>query len=201
MLSISSKILVPLSRTKKTPWLITFNGFADGKEHFALDFREPCASVHFVRIHSECITGDLLGSQKCDCGPQLGEALELMDKQSGLILYLRQEGRGIGLNKKMKAYGLQNNGIDTYEANLRLGEPADARDFGIAVDMLKILEVDAVRLMSNNPEKIKAIEKSSIDLVDIFRTGFYETSYNKAYLDAKVKKGHEMTSQVGGIKE
>lgn len=192
MITISSSTPLPLFKTQKVPNMVTFNGFSDGKEHFALDFRDSRSSVHKVRIHSECITGDLFGSQKCDCGAQLDEALQLMNEQSGLILYLRQEGRGIGLNQKMKAYELQSTGLDTFEANLRLGEPSDGRDFSIAVDMLHALNVDAIELISNNPEKIQSFEKSGIKLVDVVRTGVYETCYNKAYLDAKKNYGHEL---------
>lgn len=193
MVSISSSVPLPLHRTQKVPLLVTFTGFADSKEHFALDFRDPCASVHNVRIHSECITGDLFGSQRCDCGAQLNEALQLMNAQSGVILYLRQEGRGIGLIQKMKAYELQTAGLDTFEANRRLGEPTDGRDFGIAVDMLRALGVDRIRLLSNNPEKRKAIEESGIQLVDLVRTSVYETAHNKAYLEAKRNHGHLLT--------
>jgi GTP cyclohydrolase II len=193
MVSISSSVPLPLENMQKIPNLVTFAGFIDGKEHFALDFRDSYATTHIVRIHSECITGDLFGSQRCDCGAQLSEALKLMNEQSGVILYLRQEGRGIGLIQKMKAYELQIKGLDTFEANRRLGEPTDGRDFNIAVDMLHALGVDTIRLLSNNPEKRKAIEDSGIQLVDLVRTGVYETVHNKAYLEAKRNCGHLLT--------
>ncbi|WP_137137008.1 GTP cyclohydrolase II RibA [Rhizobium sp. FKY42] len=193
MVYISSIVPLPLAITKKVPNLITFTGFADGKEHFALDFREPSSDIHFVRIHSECITGDLFHSERCDCGAQLNEALQIMDKASGVIIYLRQEGRGIGLIQKMKAYQLQIEGLDTFEANRQLGEPNDARDFGIAADMLGALGVNKIRLVSNNPEKKKAIEDSGIQIVDLVTTRVYETAHNKSYLKAKRNHGHLLT--------
>jgi GTP cyclohydrolase II len=197
MVSISSSVSLPLNKTRKVPYFVTFAGLADGKEHFALDFRDSSTNIHNVRIHSECITGDLFGSQRCDCGAQLCEALQLMNTESGVILYLRQEGRGIGLLQKMKAYELQIEGLDTYEANRQLGEPDDSRDFSIAVEMLLALGVDTIRLLSNNPDKRRAMEGSGIQVVDVIRTGVYETSHNKAYLEAKRDNGHLLTMLTG----
>ena len=115
-----------------------------------------------VRIHSECITGEVFHSKKCECGEQLDSAMKYMQENGGIILYLRQEGRNIGIINKLKAYALQENGLDTVQANLQLGLPADDRDFSVAIDMLEQIGVKSVNLMTNNPEKIKFIKDSNI---------------------------------------
>lgn len=115
-----------------------------------------------VRIHSECITGEVFHSKKCECGEQLDAAMKFMQENGGIILYLRQEGRNIGIINKLKAYALQENGLDTVQANLQLGLPADNRDFSVAIDMLEQIGVKSVNLMTNNPEKIKFIKDSNI---------------------------------------
>ena len=115
-----------------------------------------------VRIHSECITGEVFHSQKCECGQQLDSAMQYMQENGGMIIYLRQEGRNIGIINKLKAYALQEKGLDTVQANLELGLPADDRDFGIAIDILATLNVTSLNLMTNNPDKIKIIQDSTI---------------------------------------
>lgn len=115
-----------------------------------------------VRIHSECITGEVFHSQKCECGQQLDSAMQYMQENGGMIIYLRQEGRNIGIINKLKAYALQEKGLDTVQANLELGLPADDRDFGIAIDILATLNVTSLNLMTNNPDKIKIIQDSAI---------------------------------------
>ena len=115
-----------------------------------------------VRIHSECITGEVFHSKKCECGEQLDSAMKYMQENGGIILYLRQEGRNIGIINKLKAYALQENGLDTVQANLQLGLPADNRDFSVAIDMLEQIGVKSVNLMTNNPEKIRFIKNSNI---------------------------------------
>lgn len=115
-----------------------------------------------VRIHSECITGEVFHSQKCECGQQLDSAMKYMQDNGGIIIYLRQEGRNIGIINKLKAYALQEKGLDTVQANLELGLPADDRDFGVAIEMLKDLGVKSLNLMTNNPEKINIIKNSDI---------------------------------------
>ena len=115
-----------------------------------------------VRIHSECITGEVFHSKKCECGEQLDSAMKYMQENGGIILYLRQEGRNIGIINKLKAYSLQEKGLDTVQANLQLGLPADDRDFSVAIDMLEQIGVKSVNLMTNNPEKIKFIKDSNI---------------------------------------
>lgn len=116
-----------------------------------------------VRIHSECITGEVFHSKKCECGEQLDAAMKFMQENGGIILYLRQEGRNIGIINKLKAYALQEKGLDTVQANLQLGLPADDRDFSVAIDMLEQIGVKSVNLMTNNPEKIKFIKNSNIE--------------------------------------
>ena len=115
-----------------------------------------------VRIHSECITGEVFHSKKCECGEQLDSAMKYMQENGGIILYLRQEGRNIGIINKLKAYALQEKGLDTVQANLQLGLPADNRDFSVAIDMLEQIGVKSVNLMTNNPEKIRFIKNSNI---------------------------------------
>lgn len=124
------------------------------------DFSKPVN----VRFHSECLTGEVFHSKKCECGQQLETAMKYMQEHGGIIVYLRQEGRNIGIINKLKAYALQEKGLDTVEANLQLGLPADDRDFSVAIDILKELGVKEINLLTNNPEKIKAVEESSIIL-------------------------------------
>ncbi len=132
--------------------VITFAGLVDGREHLAVGLGSPPA-LPLVRPHSECLTGDVLGSQRCDCGAQLREAVERISEVGGYLLYLRQEGRGIGLYDKLDAYALQDDGLDTYDANLALGHAEDERDYTVAAQMLRALGVPAVALLSNNPDK------------------------------------------------
>ncbi len=124
------------------------------------DFSKPVN----VRFHSECLTGEVFHSKKCECGQQLDTAMKYMQEHGGVIVYLRQEGRNIGIINKLKAYALQENGLDTVQANIQLGLPADDRDFSVAIDILKELGATEINLLTNNPEKIKAVENSSIKL-------------------------------------
>ena len=146
--------------------MFTFDGLVDGKEHLALglgDWQRSLARAAvggrapLVRPHSECLTGDVFGSQRCDCGPQLREAVERITDAGGLLLYLRQEGRGIGLYAKLDAYALQDAGLDTYEANVALGHGEDERDYTAAAQMLLALGADRIRLLSNNPDKAEQL--------------------------------------------
>ena len=147
-----------------------------------------------VRLHSECLTGDVLGSLKCDCGPQLHAALqEIADAPWGVLLYLRQEGRGIGLINKLRAYQLQDQGFDTVDANTRLGFPVEARDFGIAARMLALLGVDAVRLMTNNPDKVARLEREGVRVVEQLPLALPTNVHNARYLATKRDRtGHQL---------
>ena len=144
-----------------------------------------------TRIHSECITGDLFGSKRCDCGEQLHRALEMTAAVGGIVLYLRQEGRGIGIINKLKAYQLQDIGHNTIDANLHLGLKVDARQYDIAVAMLQDLKVSTVKLLTNNPGKIEAIENSSLHIIERIPLIVSPQKENKNYLDTKKNQmGH-----------
>lgn len=138
-----------------------------------------------VRFHSECITGEVFHSRKCECGQQLDAAMKFMSENGGMIIYLRQEGRNIGIINKLKAYALQEEGFDTVEANLRLGLPADGRNFDVAIEMLKILKVTEVNLLTNNPEKLKAFNSSGILLNKRIPLEIESNPVNASYLSTK----------------
>src|SRR5690606_7480717 len=162
-LSIATRARLPVSAAEDAE-IVVFRSPDDTREHVALIVgRQSSERVPLARLHSECLTGDILGSLRCDCGPQLGGALQRMASEAatggwGVLLYLRQEGRGIGLVNKLRAYRLQDQGFDTLEANRRLGLPEEARDFPVAARMLALLGVPAVRLLTNNPAKVAALE-------------------------------------------
>jgi 3,4-dihydroxy 2-butanone 4-phosphate synthase/GTP cyclohydrolase II len=167
--------------------LCLFMSNIDDKEHLALIKGELSGKENvLVRIHSECFTGDILGSQRCDCGEQLQNAMRLIEeKGEGVILYLRQEGRGIGLLEKLKAYNLQDDGLDTVDANLALGHHADARDYGIAAAMLKLLKIKSIQLITNNPEKIRQLGKYGIDVINRISAEATISKENAGYLFTK----------------
>lgn len=185
------------SSTLPTRWgRFDIHGFEDpfkGKEHIAITMGD-CALDEplMIRIHSECLTGDALGSLRCDCGEQLQRAMETIAEQGrGAILYLRQEGRGIGLVNKIRAYNLQDQGADTVEANERLGFGADMRDYSICAPMLQHLGASSVRLMTNNPRKIKALQELGINVVNRVPIETESNPHNAAYLSTKAGKlGH-----------
>jgi GTP cyclohydrolase II len=142
------------------------SGMSDYSPHLALvNQKENEDNSVLVRIHSECITGDLFASKRCDCGHQLKKSLERIGREGGVLLYLRQEGRGIGIINKLKAYNLQDTGMDTAQANEALGFPIDQRDFKAAISILKGLNIKRVKLLTNNPEKIKAFDEFDIDVI------------------------------------
>lgn len=150
-----------------------------------------------VRVHSECLTGDVFGSHRCDCNGQLNEAIDRMAVEGGILIYLRQEGRGIGLYNKLDAYKLQiEEGQDTFEANVHLGLPEDARDYKIASDMLKELGVSSIWLLTNNPDKVRALEDAGIAVYAIMPTGVHVTDDNVSYLSVKKQHGHTIGSIV-----
>jgi len=161
-----------------------------GLHHIALVKGDIGKDV-LVRVHSECLTGDVFHSQRCDCNQQLDLALKLISKQGGVLLYLRQEGRGIGLLDKIKAYSLQDQGMDTVEANEKLGFKADMRDYTVGVQILADLGIKKMRLMTNNPKKIEGLEKYGIKIVERVPLIIKPTTINKKYLEAKKEKlGH-----------
>ena len=170
----------------------SFDGLADGLEHVALGLGpEVVGRPPLVRVHSECLTGDVLGSGRCDCGPQLRESVERIADAGGYLLYLRQEGRGIGLYAKLDAYALQDDGLDTYEANLALGYGEDERDYSAAAQMLAALGERRIALLSNNPDKADQLIGLGIDVVERVPTAVHVTPTNARYLAAKVRHaGH-----------
>ena len=167
--------------------VFTFDGLADGKEHLALALGDVSgASVPLVRPHSECLTGAVFGSERCDCGPQLREAVERIAGAGGFLLYLRQEGRGIGLYAKLDAYALQDLGLDTYEANRALGHADDERDYTAAAQMLTALGVGSVDLLTNNPDKPAQLRSYGVDVRSVVPTMVHASDANVRYLQAKV---------------
>lgn len=175
--------------------MMLFKNSLDNLEHFALIKTPKDANkAPLVRIHSECITGDVFRSMKCDCGVQLDKSVEKIAEEGGIIIYLRQEGRGIGLTNKLKAYSLQEKGLDTVEANEHLGLPVDSRNYAIAFQILKFLGIDAVKLLTNNPEKVAAISGYGIKVVERLPVLAPANSENKAYLKTKQEKlGHMLS--------
>ena len=171
--------------------MFTFHGLVDGREHVAIGLGDVgVGDVPLVRLHSECLTGDVLGSARCDCGPQLQEAITQIADAGGYLLYLRQEGRDIGLYNKIDAYALQEDGLDTYEANLALGFAEDERDYTVAVQMLGALGVDRLDLLSNNPDKAAQLEEAGLTVVRRVHTGLHVSPVNLGYLAAKAAGGH-----------
>ncbi|GAA0551842.1 GTP cyclohydrolase II [Rhizomicrobium palustre] len=189
-LSIVARARVPLEGAEKTE-LVAFRAADGAPENYAIVIGDPRDPV-LTRMHSECFTGDLLGSLKCDCGPQLRGAITTIAKAGGgVVLYLAQEGRGIGLINKLRAYRLQDQGFDTIEANERLGFEADERVYAVAARMLSLLGFKKVRLLTNNPDKIAALDHAGIEVVERVPHAFPSNSHNAAYLRTKaLKAGH-----------
>ena len=174
----------------------TFDGLVDDREHLAFalgnraaPFPADADSVPLIRPHSECLTGDVFGSERCDCGPQLREAVERIAAVGGYVLYLRQEGRGIGLYSKLEAYALQDGGADTYEANLALGHGEDERSYLAAAQMLHALGATTVALLSNNPDKARQLRSWGVTVVEQVPTGVYVSDANRRYLETKARRG------------
>jgi GTP cyclohydrolase II len=168
--------------------IVTFDGLVDGREHVAIALGRP-GPVPLVRPHSECLTGDVFGSARCDCGPQLHEALARISEAGGYLLYLRQEGRGIGLYDKLDAYALQDRGLDTYDANLALGHDPDERDYTVAAQMLGALGVSTIALLSNNPDKRQQLLDNGIGITEQLYTGYHGSATNEKYLSTKALRG------------
>jgi GTP cyclohydrolase II len=198
--TVRTQVTVPLRFADgyaTTARVFTFEGLVDGREHLAIGlgaWQEALARsaaggpALLVRPHSECLTGDVLGSQRCDCGPQLREAVEHIADAGGLVLYLRQEGRGIGLYAKLDAYALQDAGLDTFEANLALGRGEDERDYTAAAQILRALGVDRIALLSNNPDKAVQLERLGVRVVARVPTGVHVSAANARYLAAKASR-------------
>lgn len=188
----SEPVTVP---TPHGVFLMQAFGFADGSEHLALTAlpaegrsqnRSQVNQAPLVRIHSECATGDIFGSYRCDCGPQLAQALEMMVEQGGVLIYMRNhEGRGIGLVNKLRAYALQDAGLDTLDANLSLGLPADARDYTQAVVMIKELGIRELRLLTNNPAKAEALAELGLTITELVPDEIIPRAENARYLATK----------------
>lgn len=175
--------------------VMTFTGLADGKEHLLLGLGEWRSAVArgaaggeppLVRPHSECLTGDVFGSERCDCGPQLREAVERVAAVGGFVAYLRQEGRGIGLYAKLDAYALQDAGFDTYEANVALGHGEDERDYTAMAQMLQAVGADRISVLTNNPDKVLQLTALGIEVAEQVPTSVHITEANRRYLTAKV---------------
>jgi GTP cyclohydrolase II len=198
--AIRRRIGIPLRLAdgySTTATIVTFTGLTDAQQHVALEFGRPAAArLPLVRLHSECLTGDVFGSQRCDCGPQLREAIERITEHGGYVLYLRQEGRGIGLYDKLDAYALQDRGLDTYDANLALGHRADERDYTSAAQMLHALGADRIALLSNNPDKGAQLARLGITIARHVPTALHLTETNADYLTAKARRGgHHLPSR------
>jgi GTP cyclohydrolase II len=189
-LAIATRARLPIAAGEEAE-IVAFRAPDDMREHVALIVgRQASDRTPLVRLHSECLTGDLFGSLKCDCGPQLDAALTGMAAEAarggwGVLLYLRQEGRGIGLINKLRAYRLQDQGFDTLEANQRLGLPAEARDFPVAARMLALLGVDEIRLMTNNPAKVAAFEAAGVTVAERVPHSLPANPHNTRYLATK----------------
>jgi GTP cyclohydrolase II len=188
---IVARAKLPLEDMPPTQ-IVAFRADDDGQEHVALVVGAFGGKPPLVRLHSECLTGDVFGSLKCDCGPQLREALHIIGGAGGgILLYLRQEGRGIGLINKIRAYSLQDRGLDTVDANQRLGFADDERDYGHAAAMLRALGVGEVRLLTNNPNKVKGLEAAGIRVAERVAHQMPANPHNADYLSTKRKRsGH-----------
>jgi GTP cyclohydrolase II len=179
--------------------LCLYANSGDTKEHLALVWGDVSEQERvLVRVHSECFTGDVLGSRRCDCGPQLQQAMALIAAEGrGVIVYLRQEGRGIGLLDKLRAYNLQDEGYDTVEANLVLGHQADERDYGVAARILNDLGVRSVRLLTNNPHKIVRLAELGTQVVERVPLAIAPTADNARYLRTKAERMNHLLGSTG----
>lgn len=192
-LSIVARARLPVEAAE-TAEIVAFRSPESISEHVALVIGTPDGTPPLVRLHSECLTGDVLGSLKCDCGPQLHAALsEIANVGWGILLYLRQEGRGIGLINKLRAYQLQDQGFDTVDANLRLGFAIDARDFGVAARMLTLLGQTKVRLLTNNPDKVAGLQAAGVSVAERMPHIVQHNPHNERYLATKRDRtGHQL---------
>src|SRR6476620_10716860 len=198
--TIRTKVSVPLRFAdgySTAARVFTFDGLVDGLEHLAFGLGDRAAAVTsavngstpLIRPHSECLTGDVFGSERCDCGAQLREAVERIADCGGFLLYLRQEGRGIGLYAKLDAYALQDAGLDTYQANLALGHGADERDYTVAAQMLQALGAPRIAVLTNNPDKAAQLERLGVTVAEQVPTAVHLSPENARYLAATATTG------------
>ncbi len=192
-LTIAARARLPVAHAEDAE-IVAFRTPESPGEHVALLIGAPNGQAPLVRLHSECLTGDALGSLKCDCGPQLDAAIRAIEASGwGILLYLRQEGRGIGLVNKLRAYALQDQGFDTVDANTRLGFAIDARDFGMAARMLELLGQREVRLLTNNPAKVAGLEAAGIRVAERVAHALPPNRHNERYLATKRDRtGHQL---------
>ncbi len=192
-LRIAARARLPVTGAEDSH-VVVFRAQTDAREHVALLVGKRGDGPPLVRLHSECLTGDVFGSLKCDCGPQLHEAVHRMEGAGwGVLLYLRQEGRGIGLVNKLRAYDLQDQGFDTVDANRRLGFADDARDFAVAARMLDLLGIGSVRLLTNNPKKVAGLQSAGIAVTERLPIRITANRFNADYLDTKRdRSGHQL---------
>ena len=192
-LTIATRARLPVAGAEDAE-IVAFRTPEAAGEHVALVLGQPDGTPPLVRLHSECLTGDVLGSLKCDCGPQLHEALRRIGEGGwGILLYLRQEGRGIGLINKLRAYALQDQGFDTVDANTRLGFAIDARDFAVAARMLELLGQRRVRLLTNNPAKVASLEAHGVRVSERVSLALPANAHNARYLATKRDRtGHQL---------
>ncbi len=195
----SSRVIFEVETTVPTehgPFMMrAYRDRMTGADHVAIVAGRPSARGTLVRVHSECLTGEAFGSLKCECGPQLDAALETIQREGGVVVYLRgHEGRGIGLINKLRAYRLQEDGLDTLDANLALGLPIDARDYGAATAILEDLGIESVRLLTNNPEKVRQLEERGIEVTERVPLVVGVGAFNESYLETKRDRmGHSIT--------
>lgn len=187
-----SRARLPLGAAEDAE-IVGFRPADGGAEHFAIIVGDPASNQPALcRLHSECFTGDVLGSLRCDCGPQLDRALEIMGTEGhGVLLYLAHEGRGIGLMNKLRAYQLQDSGLDTVDANVHLGFDPDERSFRVAANMLRLLGIQSIRLMTNNPIKVETLALEGVDVVERVQHAMPANHHNRSYLETKaLRSGH-----------
>ena len=192
-LTIAARARLPVAGAE-TAEIVAFRTPEQPGEHVALLIGQPAGRPPLVRLHSECLTGDMLGSLKCDCGPQLHAAIDAIAADGwGILVYLRQEGRGIGLVNKLRAYALQDQGFDTVDANTRLGFAVDARDYRVAARMLALLGQDRIRLLTNNPLKVASLESAGIAVIERVPHHLPPNPHNARYLATKRDRtGHDL---------
>ena len=195
MANVRARIELKVGQKSNIPAeMLSFEGLETEKEHVAVIFNHADKNQKspLVRMHSECLTGDVFHSSRCGCGEQLEETINRMSESGGIILYLRQEGRGIGLYNKLDAYELQSQGMNTYEANNHLGFGDDLRDFKEAAQMLEALGLSKIKLVTNNPKKIEDIQNYGIELQEVVNTHAHIKQGNEHYFKAKLAHGHNL---------